>query len=62
VPKGREYRIAGVLVLSFTERTRDHFESLGDKPVPELGAYLANMAVDTAFRRCAHASNTHKEI
>jgi hypothetical protein len=55
VPKGREYRVAGLLVLSFTARTRDNFESIGDRQVPELGAYLANMAVDPGFRRCAPA-------
>lgn len=51
VPEGREYRVAGLAALSYTEDTRDDFAELGDPPVPEDSIYLTNMVVSKYFRR-----------
>lgn len=53
VPEGKDHRVAGIVLLSFTSETRDSFLALNELPVPANSVYLANMAVDKAFRRCA---------
>ena len=51
--EGKDHRVAGIVLLSFTDATRDGFLAMNELPVPADSVYLANMAVDKAFRRCA---------
>lgn len=50
LPPGKDSRLVGTVSLSFDASSREAFASLAP---PEDEAYLANMAVDPKFRRCA---------
>ena len=51
MPEGKKHRLAGAVMLSFVDATREAFPSL--QPPPQH-AYLSNTAVDSALHRWAY--------
>jgi hypothetical protein len=52
LPPGKDSRLVGTVSLSFDASSRETFDSLAP---PQDETYLANMAVDPKFRRCARS-------
>ena len=61
LPPGKDYRIVAMANLALSSASVRQYTGASLR-VPQHSAYLSNMAVDTALRRCAALLKPHSRM